>query len=531
MFAEQRIPYNQTNAFSKIPLDYLQGDEKLRPFYAENPTLAGIAQTLLKKQSQSVNRKILVQTLLEQYKNMNATERVMANIQRLANENCFTVCTAHQPNLFTGPLYFIYKILHTIKLAEELKQHLSGYDFVPVYYMGSEDADFAELNHTYVDGKKIEWKKEQKGAVGRMIVDKSLVQLIDELEGQLIGEKHGAEVIGLLRSCYSAGKDIQTATFELVNELYGNYGLVVLIPDHPVYKAQMIQLFEEELFQNTSAGIVQQTSVKLEEHYNVQAHPREINLFYLKDDIRERIIRKEETFTVHNTSLSFSAEEIKTELVNHPERFSPNVILRGLFQETILPNLVFIGGGGEMAYWLQLKDLFNHYKVVYPVLVLRNSFLVIERKWKEKISRLNLTIPDIFKSVNELMTLIVERMSSNAISLNGNFEKAEAFYEQIKTQAAAIDPTLGQHVAAIKTRSLKSLQELEKKMLRAEKRKYADEERGIQNMKAALFPANGLQERKENFSSFYAKWGGSFIDELYRHSLALEQEFMVLIEL
>ena len=305
----------------------------------------------------------------------------------------------------------------------------------------------------------------------------------------------------------------------------------MLIPDHPVYKAQMIQLFEEELFQNTSAGIVQQTSGKLEEHYNVQAHPREINLFYLKDDIRERIIRKEETFTVHNTSLSFSAEEIKTELVNHPERFSPNVILRGLFQETILPNLVFIGGGGEMAYWLQLKDLFDYYKVVYPVLVLRNSFLVIERKWKEKISRLNLTIPDIFKSSNELMTLIVERMSSNAISLNGNFEKAEAFYEQIKTQAAAIDPTLGQHVAAIKTRSLKSLQELEKKMLRAEKRKYADEERGIQNIKAALFPANGLQERKENFSSFYAKWGVSFIDELYRHSLGLEQEFMVLLEL
>jgi bacillithiol synthase len=284
------------------------------------------------------------------------------------------------------------------------------------------------------------------------------------------------------------------------------------------------------LFQNTSAGIVQQTSKKLEEHYNVQAHPREINLFYLKGDIRERIIRKEETFVIHNTSLSFSAEAIRAELSNHPERFSPNVILRGLFQETILPNLVFIGGGGELAYWLQLKELFAHYKVVYPVLVLRNSFLVIEKKWKEKISKLDLAIPDIFKSANELMNLVVERMSANAVSLNGNFERAEAFYEEIKMQAAAIDPTLSKHVAAIKTRSLKYLQELEKKMLRAEKRKYADEERGIQNIKTALFPANGLQERKENFSGFYAKWGKAFIDELYRHSLALEQEFMVLTE-
>jgi bacillithiol synthase len=530
MFAEQRIPYNQTNAFSKIALDYLKGDEKLRPFYEASPTLNGIAETIKKKQLQPVDRKMLVQTLLEQYKIIQTTPEVTTNIHRLANENCFTVCTAHQPNLFTGPLYFIYKILHTIKLAEVLKKDLPGFDFVPVYYMGSEDADFAELNHTYVDGKKIEWKKEQKGAVGRMVVDKSLVQLIDELEGQLIGEQHGAEVIGLLRSCYSAGKDIQTATFELVNQLYGQYGLIVLIPDHPAYKAQMIALFDEELFQNTSAAIVQQTSKKLEEHYNVQAHPREINLFYLKGDIRERIIRKEEAFVIHNTSISFSTDEIRAELSNHPERFSPNVILRGLFQETILPNLVFIGGGGELAYWLQLKELFAHYKVVYPVLVLRNSFLVIEKKWKEKICKLDLAIPDIFKSANELMNLVVERMSANAVSLNGNFERAEAFYEEIKMQAAAIDPTLSKHVAAIKTRSLKYLQELEKKMLRAEKRKYADEERGIQNIKTALFPANGLQERKENFSGFYAKWGKAFIDELYRHSLALEQEFMVLTE-
>jgi bacillithiol synthase len=530
MFAEQRIPYSQTNAFSKIALDYLKGDEKLRSFYAENPTLHGIAETIKKKQVQPVDRNTLVQTLLEQYNHILANPEVINNIKRLANDNCFTICTAHQPNLFTGPLYFIYKILHTIKLAKVLQQEFTGFDFVPVYYMGSEDADFAELNHTYVDGKKIEWKKEQKGAVGRMVVDKSLVQLIDELQGQLIVEKHGAEVIDLLRSCYSAGKDIQTATFELVNHLYGEYGLVVLIPDHPAYKAQMISLFDQELFQNTSANIVQQTSKRLEEHYNVQAHPREINLFYLKDDIRERIIRKEETFLVHNTTLSFSEEEIRAELSNHPERFSPNVILRGLFQESILPNLVFIGGGGELAYWLQLKDLFEYYKVVYPVLVLRNSFLILEKKWKQKITSLDLSIPDIFKSPVDLMNLVVERKSTNQVSLNGNFQKANVFYNDLKTQAVAIDPTLGKHVAALEARSLRYLQELEKKMLRAEKRKYADEERGIQHLKSALFPANGLQERKENFSSFYAKWGKTFIDQLYKHSLALEQEFMVLIE-
>ncbi len=396
--------------------------------------------------------------------------------------------------------------------------------------MGSEDADFAELNHTYVGGKKIEWKKEQKGAVGRMLVDKTLVQLINELEGQLAVETHGKKIIELLKSCYSDGKTIQNATFQLVNELYGSYGLVVLIPDEPLLKAQMKNVFEDDLFNHTASKIVHQTSMKLEKNYDAQAYPRDINLFYLKDNIRERIERKDDQFLVLNTDLSFSEDEIRNELNDHPERFSPNVILRGLYQETILPNLAFIGGGGELAYWLQLKEMFHHYKIVYPVLVLRNSFLIVEEKWKTKIDKLQLDVADLFNSVDELMKKIVSKNSLHQISLNGNFEKAAELFEHIRLQACAVDPTLSQHVAAIKSRSLKILQELEKKMLRAEKRKFIDQQHQLQMIKEALFPKNNLQERVENFSGFYAKWGSIFIGELYENSLALEQEFCILMQ-
>ncbi|MGN6401847.1 MAG: bacillithiol biosynthesis cysteine-adding enzyme BshC [Flavisolibacter sp.] len=530
MFAAQCISYNQANAFTRIVLDYLNGSEKLQPFYAELPTLQGIEKTIKAKQKQPVNRNLLVNVLQQQYKAAAANDAIKKNIELLHSDNTFTITTAHQPNLFTGPLYFIYKILHAIKLADYLKEQLPQYNFVPVYYMGSEDADFAELNHTYVDGKKIEWRKEQKGAVGRMVVDKTLVQLIGELEGQLSNEPHGKEVIELLRRCYSNGKTLQEATFEVVNELYGSYGRIVLIADHPALKALMKNVFEDDLFKNIPAEIVQQTSGRLEEQYDVQAHPRDINLFYLKDDIRERIVQKENVFVVHNTALHFTEEEMKRELENHPGRFSPNVILRGLYQETILPNVAFIGGGGEMAYWLQLKDLFEHYKIVYPVLVLRNSFLVVEEKWRTKIEKLGFAVADFFLPENELMNLLVERNAKHPISLNGNFEKAEELFEQIKTQAGAIDVTLSRHVAAIKARSLKTLQELEKKMLRAEKRKYLDQRRQIQAVKNALFPGNGLQERKENFSLFYAKWGRGFIETLYKNSLTLEQEFLIMSE-
>ena len=221
MFAAHKIPYHQTASFSKIVSDYIDGAETLRPFYSQPPSLQGIQAKLEERKKVATNRKVLVQVLKEQYKELELSPAVQENIELLLSSNTFTICTAHQPNLFTGPLYFIYKILHAIKLAEHLNQHLPGYNFVPVYYMGSEDADFAELNHTYVDGKKLEWKKEQKGAVGRMIVDKTLIQLIDELEGQLIVEEKGREVIELLRKAYVNGKTIQAATFELLNELYG----------------------------------------------------------------------------------------------------------------------------------------------------------------------------------------------------------------------------------------------------------------------------------------------------------------------
>src|SRR5215207_7293988 len=179
MFAAQHISYQKTNAFTKTVLDYLSGSEDLKAFYFLRPSVESFRQAIQERKQYPTNREALVQTLEEQYARITTTDLVIKNIRSLLSSDTFTVCTAHQPNLFTGPLYFIYKILHTIRLAEHLKQNIPEHDFVPVYYMGSEDADFAELNHTYVDGKKLEWKKLQSGAVGRMLVDASLIQLID----------------------------------------------------------------------------------------------------------------------------------------------------------------------------------------------------------------------------------------------------------------------------------------------------------------------------------------------------------------
>ena len=529
LFTAQTIPYGSTHLFSKIVLHYLSGENLLKPFYTAAPSIAAIEGAIRQKEAQKIDRQALVQVLKSQYESVSPSTEVVQNIEALLQPQTFTVCTAHQPNLFTGPLYFIYKILHTIKLAQTLQQQLPQHRFVPVFYMGSEDADKEELAHTWLQGKKYEWKTAQTGAVGRMQLDKEITALLTEMSGQLLVQAYGKEVVDLLKSCYAEGKTVQQATFEIVNALFGKWGLLVLIADNPDLKKAMIPVFETDLFEERPSQIVEETVKKLGEDYNVQANPRDINLFYLKDNIRERIIKTEEGFAVNHTDIRFTANELKTELHNHPERFSPNVILRGLYQETILPNVAFIGGGGELAYWLQLKALFEQYKTPFPVLVLRNSFLIVEKKWGQKIDKLQLKKEQLFLSELNILNALLEAQG-NRPQLNGEVQQLEQLYEGLKQSATAVDVTLQQHVEALKVQALNRVQKLEKKMQRAERKKHEDLKSGIAAIKQQLFPRGGLQERVENFATFYAKWGPQFIDDLLDHSLSLEQQFVILQE-
>ncbi|CAN5473366.1 bacillithiol biosynthesis cysteine-adding enzyme BshC [soil metagenome] len=521
------LPYSKTSYFSGITIDYINGDERLHPFYKYPINIDGIKQSIDARRQFPQQKAVLVEELQKQYNGLGLTQAVNDNILLLLNENTLTVTTAHQPNIFTGPLYFVYKILHTIKLANVLKQQLPEYNFVPVYYMGSEDADLDELGTINIDGVSYKWNTNQTGAVGRMKVDAAFLQLITQMHGQLGVLPHGNELIDIFRKVYTKGKTIQQATLEIVNHLFGNYGVVVLIPDNANLKRLFHEVIEKELRQQFSYYAVSETITLMEKHYKVQAGGRALNLFYLKDNRRERIEKEGDVYKVEALGLNFTEQEILTELNNSPERFSPNVILRGAFQETILPNIAFIGGGGELAYWLELKKVFEAVNIPYPVLLLRNSFLVIEDKWAQKTKELGLSASELFKPVFEIMHLIVAARSSNQFALNGELKKVEDLYEQIGKLANAVDKTLKNHVAALKTKAVKRLQELEKKMVRAEKKKFEAEQRHLEKIRSTLFPQNNLQERVENISLLYSTYGKGFIDLLLNHSLALEQEFAV----
>ncbi|MEO8765061.1 MAG: bacillithiol biosynthesis cysteine-adding enzyme BshC, partial [Ginsengibacter sp.] len=527
-FHSQYIPYSQTGKFSKIILDYIDNPQKLEDYFEHPVNIEGIKASLIKRKKFNTNRALLTEQLQIQYKDIEEGEQVKANIQMLCLENTFTVCTAHQPNIFTGHLYFIYKILHAIKLTDELKKQLPGYNFVPVFFMGSEDADLEELNFVIVDGKKYEWQPNQTGAVGRMKVDDGLLKLINEIEGRLSVERYGNDVIALLKKCFQKNTTIEQATFLLVHHLFKDFGLVVFLPDNATLKKVMLPVFEEDIFKNIPSTIVGRSSEKLAKNYKIQAHPREINLFYLKEGLRNRIVPFKDQFIVADTDIVFSKDELKKELKNHPGHFSPNVILRGLYQEMILPNIAFIGGGGEIAYWLELKDLFLNYQVPFPLLLVRNSFVLVAKRYHKLLEKTNLNIPDLFRGSQVLLNEIVTTQTSHRLSLDDEKLQVQQAYGSIKKAVSDIDTTLEQHVESLQTKILKKLVALEKKMLRAEKRNFEDQKNQLAKLFAALFPGGNLQERTENFMLHYAKESSSFFDILYENSMTLEQKFCIL---
>jgi uncharacterized protein YllA (UPF0747 family) len=260
----------------------------------------------------------------------------------------------------------------------------------------------------------------------------------------------------------------------------------------------------------------------------VQTEGRSINLFYLKDNSRSRIELKEGVYTIVDTDLSFSKAEIIAELYAYPERFSPNVILRGLYQETILPGVVFIGGGGELAYWMELKNVFAVANVHFPVLQLRNSFLFIKSKMAKQWAELGFTFNDLFLTIPSLEASFVKTHTQHNLSLSNSIKELESLYISIKAQVEKIDATLGAHTMNLSVQSAKKMVALEKKMLKAEKRKQATSLERIRHIKENLFPENSLQERVDNFAEWVGDYGWAWVDAVLEHSNTMEQGFTIL---
>lgn len=491
----QKIPFEKVNAFTSFFLDFVNQKESLKPFYQHYPKVENFKAQIAEKSTaySAQTRKVLVDALHKQYEGLTLSEAVNTNLTLLAEKNTFTVTTGHQLNIFTGPLYFIYKIATVINACKQLKAQYPEYNFIPVYWMASEDHDYDEIKYFKLYGKKYVWGTKQQGAVGRFHT-KEFETLLKDIPGN----------IDLFRKAYTKNTKLAGAARQYVNELFAAEGLLIVDGDDKSLKNLLKDVIREDVFKHTTKQLVDKTNAGLEAlGYKPQIYCRDINFFYLEDGLRSRIEQKGEMFEVVDTDIKFTKQQLEQLIESNPEKFSPNVILRPLYEEIILPNLGYCGGPAEIIYWLQLKDVFTHFSTPFPILLPRNFGLVIDAPTARKIEKSELELEEIFLEKNYLFNHYILKRSREKLTVNGERTLIEQQFEKIKEQAEKVDKSLSPLVAAETRRLVKSLEKIEQKLLKAEKRHQSDKLRQIEAIKDTLFPGGSLQERSDNFLNFY----------------------------
>lgn len=507
------IDLSGTGHFSSLLVNYLDGGEQFTPFFAYPPTIEGFRKAV-SENNYPVDRDALVCSLNDQYGNMPMSEAVRKNISLLANPSTYTVTTGHQLCMFTGPLYFIYKIITTINLAASLKNEFPACNFVPVYWMASEDHDFLEVNHVHVFGKTLEWEKDAKGPVGQLDT-LGVTVITQQLEHMLGNEPHAKELLELLRCSYTGSNTLAEATCALVNRLFGEYGLVVIEPAAKALKKQFVKIMKDDLLTGINNKLVSGMIEKLKtQGIEPQVSPRDINLFYMREGLRERIERDGNAFKVLNTDIIFSEAGIMKELEEHPERFSPNVVLRPLFQQLVLPNIAYVGGPAEVAYWFEYKAMFDHHHVHFPILMPRNFVMLFDKALNDRLEKLGVDRKELFTETEELVKSFVSRNSGEMLDIASEEEQVKGIYRSLAAKVEKVDPTLKFVVEAELQRHLNAMKNIQGKLLRAEKHRQETSVNQLRKLKEKLFPGGTLQERHDNFIPYYSRHGKQVIDQL-----------------
>ncbi|KXK42536.1 MAG: bacillithiol biosynthesis cysteine-adding enzyme BshC [Bacteroidetes bacterium OLB11] len=445
-FKKESFDFETTGYFSKLAIDIVHENDNIKKYIQAFPSDENIQKQVEIKSKQFIDRTLLCDVLNEQYSQITLSTEVKSNIESLKNQNTFTICTAHQPCIFTGPIYFIYKIAHAIKIAQYCNQHFPQYHFVPIFYMGTEDNDMEEIGTVKVYQKTYQWVPKEKGASGRINTDDLIYvkqQILSLLDLNKVDEKWLYEIID---NAYQ-NNTLSKATRILTNALFEKFGLLIIDADEPRLKKMFSEVIKSELLFQKSFQLIQKSNQNLEKDYSIQAKGREINLFYLNENLRERIEKKGDTWVVKNTNLKFDELQLLQILELHPETFSPNVILRPLYQEMILPNVLFLGGGGELAYWSELKPIFEYYKIAYPIIQLRNSFLLIDQHTQLKMRKSNFKIDDFFEKIEDKIKDDIKN-STSIEQLKNEFQTLENAFSNIEILASEISSPLQQSMKA-----------------------------------------------------------------------------------
>ena len=528
-----RIPYKDTTIQRRLTEDYLEGKEHLKPFYQYEPSPEGMKKAVEDRPDHPVDRESLVQVLSDQYLEVapdffDATghQEVAANVKALAKEHTFTVTTGHQLNILGGPLYYFYKIASTIHLAQKLNSEFPDKHFVPVYWMGTEDHDFEEISEIHLLGNTYTWEKPDEGPVGEL--DPSSLQKVVEIQADIREKEAIQPLIDLWHEAFGQFSKYARAAQYWLHHLFREYGLVILDPSDARLKSPLIPVFEEDLTHQSHQKLVEGCRENLDD-YNLPVNPRPINIFYARPGIRERIVSNGDDYEVLDTDKSYTHKELLSTLKEQPGLFSPNVVLRPLYQQMILPNLAYIGGTNEIAYWLELKCIFDHHNAFFPQLLVRNSVLWIGKGIRKKIDKFGLEFRDLFRDTDEIVREYLSE-KEETVSFDEKIQHLSEQYNELMHLCDNYEDDMKWPIINTAKAHIKDLEKLQKDTRKLIKKRNEKDVNQIEKIHNALFPEGVFQERYENFIPYYTKLGGQFIAQLvsdcdpYRLELLIYQD-------
>lgn len=505
-----RIAYAATQRFSPLVLDHASGDPFLGSFRDYPPTWDGLKAASEAKRYSAANRSVLVSAIRRQYEGIALGEAVSASIEKLALTDALTITTGHQLCLFLGPLYVPFKLLNTIRLAREAEERLKV-PVIPVFWLASEDHDRAEVDHTWFGDRMLHWPGVAGGAVGRLPLD-GIASVVEEACAALGAGIDADRVRGLLRECYRPDRTLVDATRRFAHALFGRYGLVVVDGDDRALKQLFAPIMREELLNHIAKRSVDYADERLSERYAPQAHARAINLFHLRPGHRSRIEEVDGGYQVLDGGPRFTADELLLDVELRPQDFSPNVLLRPLYQETILPNIAYIGGGGELAYWMQLKWLFQAVQLPMPLVLLRTSATLLTAKADRMRSGLGLSLEDLFAPVHELRTRLAHEGQGADAIISEEMAQVHRAMDEARRKAAAADVTLSASAEATRVRIQRALDGLQARIDRALRRKESTRLAQLDRVLNEILPGNGLQERRLSALPWIAALGNNVLD-------------------
>ncbi len=507
------IPLDNKIYSSSLVQDFLKGSEKLDPFINRGLQKDDIRMQMEKKKFSSEKRQILYSSLSRQYQEsgMDTPE----GVKNILEEKTYTVTTGHQLCLFGGPQYFIHKIVSAIKLSKDLKKQFPDNNFIPVFWMATEDHDFEEISSVQVFKKKIQIAGENAGAVGR--ISTTIFQsALQELKELFLNDRRADELLEIFEEAFKKD-NWADATRYWVHQLFKEHDLLILDADDSQLKKLFIPVIQKEIEEGFSEKLIQSTSQELLKcGYSSQVNSRPINLFYLHSDNRLRIIPDEGHFRIGEEI--YTKERLIEMVQEKPENFSPNVILRPLYQESVLPNLAYVGGPAEIAYWAQLKEVFNVVEVQFPKLILRNSFVWLSSNdlnwWKEQ----NLNEDDLFIHFDILVKKMLEHDDNENLSFKDENALLEELKEKLKLKISKEDASLeGMILSELKSLE-KTILKIEKRLIKSKKEKRESYFNKVQKIQRSVMVGSSLNERIHNFIPLYCALQNEYIEKLLFHA-------------